>query len=120
MVGNLLGIGPTSSGALDVALSIVFRGVPFRYRQRSDYSAAPGLRRSSRESVHVTVGPPSFAATIQLGGSTGVPGAGTWTLPFVMPASLAGVDTYKQVGIIDPGAPLGISGSNGLRIQVGL
>ena len=41
--------------------------------------------------------------------------SGTITLPFLMPAGLVGVDLYMQLGVLDPGAPLGVALSNALR-----
>ncbi|HET6201332.1 MAG TPA: VCBS repeat-containing protein [Planctomycetota bacterium] len=54
-----------------------------------------------------------------LGGMPGVAGEGSATIPWVAPPSLAGVTLYQQVGILDPGAPQGVSLSNGLRYTIG-
>ncbi|MHC4845099.1 MAG: cupredoxin domain-containing protein [Planctomycetota bacterium] len=50
---------------------------------------------------------------LQLGLSTS--GAGSITLPFVMPPGLTGIDLYMQVGVQDPGAPAGIALTNALE-----
>jgi FG-GAP-like repeat len=61
-----------------------------------------------------------FTLDIQLGGAPGVPGVGSFALPFVMPPSLAGSAIFKQAGFLDPSGPMGFSATNALRIDVGL
>jgi FG-GAP-like repeat len=56
---------------------------------------------------------------IQLGGVPGAPGAGSLSIPFIMPASLVGMSIFHQAGFVDGGAAQGISGTNGLQIDVG-
>ena len=62
---------------------------------------------------------PDMTISIQLGGSPGVPGAGGFTIPFVMPAGIAGGTFFHQAGFADPAAPSGVSATNGLEIHVG-
>ena len=61
---------------------------------------------------------PLWIFPIQLGGPAGVPGTGGLTIPWVMPASLVGLSLYHQAGFVDAGAAFGVSGTNGLRVDV--
>ncbi|HET6201333.1 MAG TPA: VCBS repeat-containing protein [Planctomycetota bacterium] len=63
---------------------------------------------------------PVFAAAFTLGGPPGVPGAGSAFFSWFADPLLAGLTFYKQVGILDPSAPLGIAISNGIQISIGL
>ncbi|MFG0319073.1 MAG: hypothetical protein ACF8XB_17505 [Planctomycetota bacterium JB042] len=62
------------------------------------------------------VAPPSFAITIPLGGSG--PGAGAFTLPGVIPLTSPLVDVYLQTFVLDPGVPLGLSATNGVKMPI--
>ncbi|MBU0755159.1 MAG: M28 family peptidase [Planctomycetes bacterium] len=59
---------------------------------------------------------------LPLGGSAGVPGAGSLILNFTTPndPALTGVSTYTQLGVFDAGAIMGLSLSNGLKATFGL
>lgn len=58
---------------------------------------------------------------LQLGGGSGVPGAGAATIELPVPlAPLAGLTVRGAFAVADPGAPAGISLSTGLRIDVRL
>jgi hypothetical protein len=62
---------------------------------------------------------PTVAVPIVLGGAPGVAGAGTLAVSVPIPLTMLGVELHHQVGVIDAGAPLGLSTSNGLRIRYG-
>jgi hypothetical protein len=57
-----------------------------------------------------------FPAT---GGTPGVAADGVLDLPITIPASFANQAFYLQAAFADPGAPHGITATNGLEIQVG-
>ncbi|MCB9508321.1 MAG: hypothetical protein H6697_11740 [Myxococcales bacterium] len=55
-----------------------------------------------------------------VGGTPGQPGAGDLGFPILLGDPLfVGLDLYWQVGFVDAGAVLGVSLSNGLRVQAG-
>ena len=58
---------------------------------------------------------------VGLVGASGVPGAGTLTLPAGLPSdpTLVGAKVYLQVGLKDAGAVKGASLTNGLRLEIG-
>ncbi|MFG0319074.1 MAG: hypothetical protein ACF8XB_17510 [Planctomycetota bacterium JB042] len=62
------------------------------------------------------VAPPSFAIPVPLGGSG--PGAGAFTLPGTIPLTSPLVDVHLQAFVADPGVPLGIAATNGLRLPI--
>ena len=55
-----------------------------------------------------------------LGGANGAPGAGTWSLPLVVPndTNLLNTDFFFQAVYVDPSGPQGFSGTQGLKLQV--
>lgn len=57
--------------------------------------------------------------TVTLSGTPGEPGVGSAEIPFTVPAGYTGTSEYFQAVIDDPGAPNGISATNGLRIDFG-
>ena len=67
------------------------------------------------------VGNAVLQATIALGGTAGVAGAGSLFLPAALPDDplLEGVRLYLQVGIADAGAVKGAALTNGLRMEIG-
>jgi hypothetical protein len=52
-------------------------------------------------------------------GPHGQPGEGWFSVPYVVDASLAGATIYKQMFVLDPGAPYGISATNGVAVTYG-
>lgn len=68
----------------------------------------------------VNIGPPGGLIPMAFPGVG--PGGGALTLPFTFPddPALSGVSIYLQVLAADPGAPRGVSQSNGLREQIGV
>jgi len=56
-----------------------------------------------------------------VGGSAGVPGAGSvlFTIPAPTEPALVGAEVFAQAGYLDAEAPQGISMTNGLRIRIG-
>lgn len=57
-------------------------------------------------------------AGVTLGGTSGMPGQGAYSLPVRLPVALADEDLYVQLVAIDPGTPQGVSFSNGVRMHV--
>jgi len=57
--------------------------------------------------------------TVTLSGTPGQPGVGTAVIPFTVPAGYSGSSEYFQAVINDPGAPNGMSATNGLQIDFG-
>jgi hypothetical protein len=65
-------------------------------------------------------GDPAFQIVpVILSGTPGVSGVGKATIPFTIPAGYAGLSEYFQAFLLDPGAPNGVSATNGLRIDFG-
>ncbi|HET6204640.1 MAG TPA: VCBS repeat-containing protein [Planctomycetota bacterium] len=60
-----------------------------------------------------------FLFGFPLGGTPGVAGEGSATIPWTAGPGLGGLTIYQQVGILDPGAPQGVSLTNGLRYTIG-
>ncbi|WP_419191710.1 FG-GAP repeat domain-containing protein [Engelhardtia mirabilis] len=54
-----------------------------------------------------------------LSGSLGAPGAGQFQFPFSVPPSFAGFELFKQVLVVDPAGPGGLTLSNALRVRYG-
>jgi hypothetical protein len=68
-------------------------------------------------SLHVL--PPWALMTLVGQGPYGHPGEGWFSVPYVVDPSLAGVTIYKQMFLLDPGVPYGISASNGVAVTYG-
>jgi hypothetical protein len=64
---------------------------------------------------------PQWTYAIALGGVSGVAGAGSMSFPLSVPddMSLVGATLAAQAAFIDPGAALGVSLTNGLRVVIG-
>ena len=60
-----------------------------------------------------------FVLPIPAAGAPGVAGAGEWTVPIGVDPAMAGLEVYHQVGAVDPGAPFGLTLTNGLKIRYG-
>jgi hypothetical protein len=67
------------------------------------------------------VGSVVLSAAIAVGGTPGVAGAGTLTLPAALPADplLSGVSIYMQAGFSDAAAVKGVSLTQGLEMEIG-
>jgi hypothetical protein len=65
--------------------------------------------------------PPYILIPIALGGSPGLPGDGTLTLPAAIPANaaLVGVRVSLQGFFVDPGATVNVSMTNAIEIWIG-
>ena len=64
---------------------------------------------------------PRLTVTIGLGGPVGLPGLGSGALPLPVPndATLVGAKLNFQALFLDPGAPLGLSMTNGIEMWIG-
>ena len=62
---------------------------------------------------------PDILVPIQLGGTVGIPGAGSLVLPWTMPPGLAGMVLHHQAAFIDSAAPQGISFTRVLSVTIG-
>jgi FG-GAP-like repeat/FG-GAP repeat len=76
-----------------------------------DYAGLTGLT--------LYVDPIILTMPVQLSGPTGVAGVGSLDLPFYLSPAFGGLHAFVQAGFGDPGAPNGISTTNGLEESIG-
>ena len=80
-----------------------------------------GLTQQSVQVLGITVLVVPFAPVNHtLGGGSGAPGAGTWSLPLTIPndTNLLNTDFFFQSVYFDPSGPQGVSATGGLKLQV--
>jgi hypothetical protein len=65
------------------------------------------------------VDPITLMMPVQLSGAPGVAGAGSLDLPFFLSPAFGGFHVFVQAGFGDPGAPNGISTTNGMEESIG-
>ena len=69
--------------------------------------------------MHLLVVPIGITAGLPLGGAPGQAGAGSLTIPLVIPPVLAGFSIYEQFFLFDAAATHGASATNGLELTFG-